>query len=730
MRPSPTSAVCHSSPIDEAVQEVCEGSEESSDVEGNWERDLKRQRRDSGDAWESHARDEKPGFNIRERTVSSENDVLDLARKLQEGTSADSLLVASVDSGDPRDRLREVEMESESQMQLLREILPEHIVQRLLNGEHEMSQSHESVSIIFSDIVNWTNIAQALSTKGVVKLLNTLFSAFDELTDEHMIFKVETIGDAYMAASGHDGAQDHALRCARFGLAILKAVQAVPASFLPDGHKLQIRVGIHTGPAHTGVVGRKVPRYCFFGDTVNTASRMESHGVPGCVHLSESTAAALREAAASGSGYWSGDDEHARGGWGDGGGGSTSTSTSGGSAIPGMDRFMARFMNGATMKSRGMVKVKGKGKMPTFVIIPREARGVSLEEPKALARNVSSRFEMNPSASSAGLAGGGHAGKFRREASFLSLEEENAKLRSQLASAAGGTYPRFSESAFASAPAKPLSSSNAYTWGIEDFGSTEDAPSAPLLGLPTRERAPFPAPADRLKLPVCTSWINDKTNGPQLVLIKRVGNDGKTRFVTNSVFEKCVLARDSLQANWEATGRPSTDLFLHPEDAPSFGPALFEELARNLAPAGTIVPGAQHDWGAAAEMQCLRELSSPVRVWMSGGMSPCYVRCTGRAQLVVSGGASDLVLSFTRARVNKVGKQEKKNSIFAEPGDMPEPKGEPPPGPLLEAPANRGAGLPAVCPATIQAWRFDGERNTAPKASGLCFSKNRGSCHF
>merc|ERR1719207_520285 len=96
-----------------------------------------------------------------------------------------------------------------------------------------------------------------------------------------------------MCAAGHDGSADHADKIVKFGLAMVQATQKVHPPVA--GLRLQIRVGIHTGPAYTGVVGKKVPRYCFFGDTVNVASRMESHGVPGCLHMSQNTRNALVE---------------------------------------------------------------------------------------------------------------------------------------------------------------------------------------------------------------------------------------------------------------------------------------------------------------------------------------------------------------------------------------------------------------------------------------------------
>ena len=99
-------------------------------------------------------------------------------------------------------RLHEIEVRSAAHTALLHEIMPPHICSRLVGGETVVSESHGDVTILFSDIVGWTEIAQALPTAAIVRLLNHLFSAFDELTEQHHVFKVETIGDAYVRSSG------------------------------------------------------------------------------------------------------------------------------------------------------------------------------------------------------------------------------------------------------------------------------------------------------------------------------------------------------------------------------------------------------------------------------------------------------------------------------------------------------------------------------------------------
>jgi class 3 adenylate cyclase len=140
-------------------------------------------------------------------------------------------------------------------------------VDRLVMGEKCISERHESVSMLFSDIVGWTPMSESVPTQQLIALLNDLFSAFDELTEKHGVFKAETIGDAYIVAAGHEGQagpSDATLRVVEFGLEMLEKVKTIRP---PSGMQLQIRVGIHTGPAYSGVVGTKVPKYSFFGDS-------------------------------------------------------------------------------------------------------------------------------------------------------------------------------------------------------------------------------------------------------------------------------------------------------------------------------------------------------------------------------------------------------------------------------------------------------------------------------
>ncbi|KAG8135968.1 hypothetical protein E2320_008952, partial [Naja naja] len=149
------------------------------------------------------------------------------------------------------------------------------------------AREFKECTILFSDVVTFTNICAQCEPIQIVLMLNAMYLRFDRLTTVHDVYKVETIGDAYMVVGGVPvPVSTHAERVANFALGMIIAAKEI---------KNPIRVGIHTGSVLAGVVGEKMPRYCLFGDTVNIASRMESHGVPNKIHLSGSVYQCLKE---------------------------------------------------------------------------------------------------------------------------------------------------------------------------------------------------------------------------------------------------------------------------------------------------------------------------------------------------------------------------------------------------------------------------------------------------
>ena len=168
-----------------------------------------------------------------------------------------------------------------------------------------VAQMHHEVTILFTDIVGFTAMSQTVAPQQVMEFLHELFVRFDDLVGrDSLLWKVETIGDAFMVASGLEGVRTKSRELAisdpsRTGFSLSPAAAAVlfgksalaeaRTLTMPNSMQCQIRAGVHTGDVCSGVVGTRMPRYCLFGDTVNTASRMESTSVPGRMQISEAT---------------------------------------------------------------------------------------------------------------------------------------------------------------------------------------------------------------------------------------------------------------------------------------------------------------------------------------------------------------------------------------------------------------------------------------------------------
>uniref|UniRef100_A0A3Q3QH07 Guanylate cyclase n=1 Tax=Monopterus albus TaxID=43700 RepID=A0A3Q3QH07_MONAL len=169
-------------------------------------------------------------------------------------------------------------------------LLPGPVVKSLKETGVVEPELYDEVTIYFSDIVGFTTLCQYSTPMEVVDMLNDIYKGFDSIVDFHDVYKVETIGDAYMVTSGlpKRNGNRHAVDICRMALDILAFIGTFQLRHLP-GIPVWIRIGVHSGPCAAGVVGLKMPRYCVFGDTVNTASRMESTGHPLRIHVSQPT---------------------------------------------------------------------------------------------------------------------------------------------------------------------------------------------------------------------------------------------------------------------------------------------------------------------------------------------------------------------------------------------------------------------------------------------------------
>lgn len=194
--------------------------------------------------------------------------------------------------------LQEIQKERSKSEKLLLNILPQAIAEQLKVQQTEktsniIAQNFTEVTVMFADIVGFTHFSSLMGPAELIILLNHVFSMFDQLAENHKLEKIKTIGDAYMVVGGLPVPRaDHAEAIAEMALDMLEAITRLDQTQSPH---ISIRIGINTGPVVAGVIGTKKFSYDLWGDTVNTASRMESHGISGCIQLTASTYEHLKD---------------------------------------------------------------------------------------------------------------------------------------------------------------------------------------------------------------------------------------------------------------------------------------------------------------------------------------------------------------------------------------------------------------------------------------------------
>jgi adenylate cyclase len=205
---------------------------------------------------------------------------------------------------------------------LLHNILPDEIAARLKDDPSMIADSFRSASVLFADVVDFTRMSAGMSAEDLVALLNGVFTTFDGFVEELGLEKIKTVGDAYMVASGVPvPRRDHAEAIAELALRLRDHVAAKEFK----GRRIQVRIGINSGPVVAGIIGTHKFAYDLWGDVVNTASRMATEGVPRSIQISGSTFSLIE------------------------------------------DKFIC--------ERRGLIPIKGKGKMDTYVLVSRRSEG-------------------------------------------------------------------------------------------------------------------------------------------------------------------------------------------------------------------------------------------------------------------------------------------------------------------------------------------------------------------
>ncbi len=240
--------------------------------------------------------DARPNFNHDQPTRFSAADIRDLVESTSPDTESVEHLRAEVSQLRREKRILghflrltagDLEREQQKSDDLLLNILPSTIAQRLKSGAKNISDRVDEASVLFADLVGFTRLSATVEPAVLVDLLNDIFTEFDRISQELGIEKIKTIGDAYMAAAGvPEPVQDHASRCMAAAGAMMDHMKQIN---LKHGLTLKLRAGIHSGPVAAGIIGTHKFSYDLWGDTVNMAQRMESHGEPNCIQVSERT---------------------------------------------------------------------------------------------------------------------------------------------------------------------------------------------------------------------------------------------------------------------------------------------------------------------------------------------------------------------------------------------------------------------------------------------------------